>query len=63
MRRTGCVGCPYGRNIKDELKLMKKYEPKLYASCVNIFGDSYKLTAQCNKFKENKRSKNKKQIL
>lgn len=60
MRRTGCVGCPYGRNIKDELKLMKKYEPKLYTACVNIFGDSYKLTAQYNKFKENKRSKNKK---
>ena len=30
LKRTGCVGCPYGKDVEDELKSMKMFEPKLY---------------------------------
>lgn len=43
MRRTGCVGCPFAKNIVDELKLMKQYEPKMFRACMNVFGDAYHL--------------------
>lgn len=42
--RTGCAGCPYGRNFENELLAVQKYEPKLYKGINNIFGDSYKYT-------------------
>lgn len=42
--RTGCAGCPYGRNLENELLAVQKYEPKLYKGINNIFGDSYKYT-------------------
>ena len=44
MKRTGCVGCPFGKNVAEELALMKQYKPNLYAACMNVFGISYKLT-------------------
>lgn len=53
MKRTGCVGCPYGRNLKQELEIIKKYEPKLYKAVNNIFKDSYEYTKKYYKFREN----------
>lgn len=41
MKRTGCVGCPFGKDTAGELKLMKQYEPKLYALCRKVFGTAY----------------------
>lgn len=43
-KRTGCAGCPFGgiKNVNEELKAIKKYEPNLYKACKNIFGDSYR---------------------
>ena len=43
MKRTGCVGCPFGKDIVQELKLMKQYEPNMYKACMNVFGDSYRM--------------------
>lgn len=48
MKRTGCVGCPFGRNVGEELELMRRYEPRLYKACINVFGTSYKLTDMFN---------------
>ena len=48
LKRTGCVGCPFGKNYKEELKIVKKYEPKLYKAVTNIFNDSYEYM---NKYK------------
>lgn len=48
MKRTGCVGCPFGRNTGEELKLMQQYEPNLYKACMNVFGLSYELTDRFN---------------
>jgi 3'-phosphoadenosine 5'-phosphosulfate sulfotransferase (PAPS reductase)/FAD synthetase len=52
MKRTGCVGCPYGRELQQELELVKQYEPKLYKAVCNVFKDSYTYTEQYYKFRE-----------
>ena len=50
LKRTGCAGCPYGRNFEYELDVMKKYEPKLYKAVNNIFGESYEYTRKYKDF-------------
>ena len=52
MDRTGCAGCPFGRDFEKELEIIKKYEPQLYKAVTNIFGDSYEYTRKYRKFKE-----------
>ena len=44
MKRTGCAGCPYNRNLLNELAIIEKYENKLYHAICNIFHDSYRYT-------------------
>lgn len=44
LKRTGCAGCPFGRDFEAELEVIAKYEPKLYKAVNNIFGDSYAYT-------------------
>ena len=41
LERTGCVGCPFGKDYKKELEVIKKYEPKLYNAVLNLFKESY----------------------
>ena len=53
MTRTGCSGCPYGRDIEGELNLIQKYEPKLYKAVNNIFKDSYEYTRKYYEFRKN----------
>ena len=48
--RTGCAGCPFGRCFEEELKVIKKYEPKLFVAVNNIFGDSYEYTRRYRAF-------------
>ena len=48
LKRTGCVGCPFGKNYKEEIEIVKKYEPKLYKAVTNLFKDSYEYL---NKYK------------
>ena len=47
--RTGCAGCPFGKNFEMELDSACKFEPKLYRGIKAIFNDSYKWT---RKYKE-----------
>ena len=44
LKRTGCAGCPLGRNIQAELETIRKFEPKFYTACMHTFGAAYKLT-------------------
>lgn len=46
LQRTGCAGCPFGQHYQEELKIIRKYEPKLYNACINLFGESYNATNQ-----------------
>ena len=50
LKRTGCAGCPFGRNFEQELKIMEEYEPKLFKVVNNIFGDSYEYTRKYKEF-------------
>ena len=66
LKRTGCVGCPYGRNLSQELEILEKYEPKLLKAVNHIFQDSYEYTKKYRAFchderenmKEERRRKN-----
>lgn len=44
LKRTGCVGCPYGRNLEEELAVIEQFEPKLLKAVNNVFRDSYEYT-------------------
>ncbi len=50
LKRTGCAGCPFGRDFEQELEAIKKFEPKLFKAVNNIFGDSYEYTREYKKF-------------
>lgn len=60
LKRTGCAGCPYGRNFEYELETIQKYEPKLYKAVNNIFGDSYEYTRKYKEFVKQMKEKEKK---
>lgn len=48
--RTGCAGCPFGKDFEFELEVIKMHEPKLYLAVNNIFGDSYDYTRKYRQF-------------
>lgn len=62
--RTGCAGCPFGRNFEEELEAMKKYEPQLYVAVNSIFAQSYAYTRLYREFckRKNEDKKNDNQI-
>lgn len=60
LKRTGCAGCPFGRNYEFELEVLQKYEPMLYKAACNIFKESYEYTRKYRAFyKRKEESKNK----
>lgn len=52
LKRTGCCGCPYGRDFEEELEVINIYEPKLYKAVNNIFKDSYEYTRMYKEFRK-----------
>lgn len=59
LKRTGCAGCPYGREFEFELGIMEQYEPQLYKAVNNIFGDAYDYTRKYRKYVEKKKKEKK----
>lgn len=58
MQRTGCAGCPFGRDSEKELETISQYEPKLSVAVEKIFGKAYELERSINDWREaNKPSK------
>jgi 3'-phosphoadenosine 5'-phosphosulfate sulfotransferase (PAPS reductase)/FAD synthetase len=55
MSRTGCAGCPFGRDFETELDIIQKYEPKLYKAVNKIFGDSYEYTRKYRRFVDDRK--------
>ncbi len=60
LKRTGCCGCPYGRNFEQELQILERYEPKLFKAVNNIFGDSYEYARKYREFCKIKNEEEKK---
>lgn len=54
LKRTGCVGCPFGKDFEMELENAKQFEPKLYIAVNNIFKKSYEYMRAYLKFKNEK---------
>lgn len=52
LKRTGCAGCPFGKDFEAELEVIQQNEPKLYKAVNNIFGESYEYTRNFLKFRE-----------
>ena len=50
LKRTGCAGCPYGRNFEEELAVIGQYEPQLFKAVNFVFKDSYEYTRAYKKF-------------
>lgn len=50
LKRTGCAGCPFGRDFEKELEIIQKFEPKLYNAVLSIFGKSYEYTRKYRLF-------------
>lgn len=58
LKRTGCAGCPYGKNFEEELSIMEKNEPNLFLAVNKIFKDTYEYTKLYRKYvKKRKREK------
>jgi 3'-phosphoadenosine 5'-phosphosulfate sulfotransferase (PAPS reductase)/FAD synthetase len=54
LKRTGCAGCPFGRDFEFELEVLEKYEPRLFNAACKIFKDSYEYTRQYKAFRREK---------
>lgn len=57
MHRTGCCGCPFGKDFEQELVLLQQYEPKMYKAAMKIFGDSYDYTRRYLAFRDRMQSR------
>lgn len=58
-KRTGCVGCPFGRNVLEELEIIERYEPKMYKACMSVFGKSYEYTKKYRAFQAEMKAREK----
>lgn len=52
-----CLSFCWNKNVNKELKMIKKYEPKLYKMCKNTFKDSYKYMRMYKDFKDKRDGK------
>lgn len=52
LKRTGCAGCPFGKDFENELEIIEEYEPKLYKAVNKVFGKSYEYTRKYKAFKK-----------
>ena len=52
LKRTGCAGCPFGKDFELELALAKKHEPKFHKAMLKVFGESYDYTRRFYEFRE-----------
>lgn len=50
LKRTGCVGCPFGKDVFEELEIMRNYEPNCFKLCMSVFGASYELKRKYKEF-------------
>lgn len=52
MGRTGCVGCPFNKDLERDLEIIRQYEPNLFIAVNNVFRDSYEYTRMYRAFCE-----------
>lgn len=52
MRRTGCCGCPFGKDYLAELAVVDEHDPNLATAARHIFADSYRYTEAYKAFRK-----------
>lgn len=52
MGRTGCAGCPFGKNFEEEIELAETHEPKFHKAMLKVFGKSYDYTRRFLTFRD-----------
>ena len=57
MKRTGCAGCPFGKEFAEEVILAETFEPKMAVAMNRLFGPSYEYTQQFMEFRKMKGAK------
>lgn len=57
--RTGCVCCPYGQTLFDDLEITKLCDPNMYKAVNNIFKESYEYTKYYRQFVREMKDKEK----
>ncbi len=62
LKRTGCVGCPFGKNFEQELEILHKHEPQLGIAAENVFGISYEYTRQYLEFRDKMKQQKKRPL-
>lgn len=60
-KRTGCVGCPYNKQVFEDNKQIEKYEPNMYKAANFIFKDSYEYTKKYREFCKEMNAKQRKE--
>ena len=50
LKRTGCTGCPYNRNIFDEMGMVGAYEPQMIRAANSIFQKAYEWTMEYRQY-------------
>lgn len=50
MKRTGCVGCPFAKELNQNLDIFDMYEPNMGKACRFIFKDTYEYTKKYREF-------------
>lgn len=59
LTRTGCCGCAISYKAVEDLEKIKPYEPNLVKAAWNVFGDSYRYREAYNRYKAERREKEK----
>lgn len=54
LERTGCVGCPFGRKLEEELNILEEFEPKLYRVATTVFKPVYDAQKEYKRFVKEK---------
>jgi len=50
LKRTGCAGCPFGRDFLGEMRTVERFEPKLAKGIHAIFKDAHEFTTAYKQF-------------
>lgn len=61
-KRTGCVGCPYGRHNEQDLQISSVWEPGITAVARKVFADTYEYTRQYYEYRTKRRAEEKGQM-
>ena len=59
LTRTGCCGCAISYKAVEDLEKIRPYEPNLVKAAWNVFGDSYRYREAYNRYKAERRKREK----